>query len=173
MLLCVYMRATPYARRAEKPTNTFPRCKRSTARSAVGLLIQSPREAWRLLSPELTQNSLSTLSAANALLPCPINGCPSPKERPIRAASSREPLPACGPCVSQGPCELSASPVRQVVQAGWGAGRWSGGRWRSEERGWRFDPATIRFQPTSEMAGDQSPPWRLRAGPSLDTPWHP
>ena len=124
--------------------------------SAVGVLIQSPREAWRLLSPELTQNSLSTLSAANALLPCPINGCPSPKERPIRAASSREPLPACGPCVSQGPCELSASPVRQVVQAGWGAGRWPGGRWRSEERGWRFTTTRNRLSNTASEAGDEA-----------------
>ena len=118
---------------------------------------------------KLSQNSSSAPLGSDGWQSSAINGWTSPEQRAIAAPSSRELLPAYGPWCSQVPCKPSAASARQVFQYGWGAGRWSGGRWRSEERRWTFEVTANRIRVTTEMAGDQATSWSSRAGPSLHT----
>ena len=121
---------------------------------------------------KLSQNSSSAPLGSDGWQSSATNGWPSLEQRPIAVATSRELLPACGPWCSQVPCEPSASSVRQVFQSGTGAGRWSGGRWRSEERRWTFEVTANRIRVTTEMADDQATSWSSRAGPSVHTHNH-
>ena len=127
------------------------------------------KEAWIQDVLKLSQNSSSAPLGSDGWQSSPTNRCPSLEERAIAAATSRELLPACGPWCSQAPCKPSASSARQVFQYGWGVGRWSGGRWRCEERRWTVERTQNRTSRTLLIAGDQAAPWSSRAGPSVHT----